>query len=59
MAVTIGSTAASACSGTSGKLVLTLYGALIVFVLVALVPVALLVRIPLRRVLERASRSRG
>ncbi len=32
-----------------GKLVLTLYGALIVFVLVALVPVALLARIPLRR----------
>jgi proton glutamate symport protein len=31
-----------------GKLVLTLYGALIVFVLVALVPVALIFRIPIR-----------
>ena len=31
-----------------GKLVLTLYGALIVFVLVVLVPVALLARMPLR-----------
>lgn len=32
-----------------GKLVLTLYGALVVFVLVALLPVALLARVPLRR----------
>jgi proton glutamate symport protein len=32
-----------------GKLVLTLYGALIVFILVALIPVAILARIPLRR----------
>ena len=32
-----------------GKLVLTLYGALIVFVLVALVPVTILARIPIRR----------
>jgi proton glutamate symport protein len=32
-----------------GKLVLTLYGALVVFMLVALLPVALLVRVPLRR----------
>jgi proton glutamate symport protein len=31
-----------------GKLVLTLYGALVVFVLVTLVPVALLARVPLR-----------
>jgi proton glutamate symport protein len=31
-----------------GKLVLTLYGALVVFVLVALVPVALIFRIPIR-----------
>jgi proton glutamate symport protein len=31
-----------------GKLVLTLYGALIVFILVALVPAALLTRVPLR-----------
>jgi len=32
-----------------GKLVLTLYGALVVFVIVALVPVALLFRIPIRQ----------
>jgi len=32
-----------------GKLVLTLYGALIVFVLVALLPVAMLFRIPIRK----------
>jgi len=32
-----------------GKLVLTLYGALLVFMLVALLPVALIVRVPLRR----------
>ena len=32
-----------------GKLVLTLYGALIVFILIALIPVAILARIPLRR----------
>ncbi|MEO8449644.1 MAG: cation:dicarboxylase symporter family transporter [Gemmatimonadota bacterium] len=32
-----------------GKLVLTLYGALLVFVLVVFIPVALLARIPLRR----------
>ena len=32
-----------------GKLVLTLYGALIVFVLIALVPVTILARIPIRR----------
>ena len=36
-----------------GKLVLTLYGALIVFVLVVLVPVALLARIPLRAFWKR------
>jgi proton glutamate symport protein len=32
-----------------GKLVLTLYGALVAFVLLALLPVALLARVPLRR----------
>lgn len=32
-----------------GKLVLTLYGALVAFVLIALIPVAILARIPLRR----------
>lgn len=37
-----------------GKLVLTLYVALVVFVLVALVPVALLFRIPLRAFWKRA-----
>ena len=35
-----------------GKLVLTLYGALVVFALVALLPVALLSRVPLRRLLR-------
>lgn len=32
-----------------GKLILTLYGALLVFVLVVLIPIALLARVPLRR----------
>ncbi len=36
-----------------GKLVLTLYGALIVFVLVAFVPAALLARVPIRRFLQQ------
>ena len=35
-----------------GKLVLTLYGALIVFVLVALVPAALITRVPLRAFIQ-------
>ena len=35
-----------------GKLVLTLYGALVVFVLVTLVPVALLARVPLRAFIQ-------
>ncbi|HEX2095433.1 MAG TPA: dicarboxylate/amino acid:cation symporter [Longimicrobiaceae bacterium] len=35
-----------------GKLILTLYGALIVFVLLVLLPVALLARVPLRKFLQ-------
>ncbi len=35
------------------KLVLTLYGALVVFILVALLPVALLARVPLRRFFQQ------
>ena len=37
-----------------GKMVLTLYGALIVFVVVVLVPVALLARVPLRAFIQAA-----
>jgi proton glutamate symport protein len=35
-----------------GKLVLTLYGALVVFILVGLVPAAILARVPLRRFIQ-------
>jgi len=48
LAVTVGSSGVGVLLGL-GRLVLTLYIALIVFVLVALVPAALLARIPLRR----------
>ncbi|HUL69414.1 MAG TPA: cation:dicarboxylase symporter family transporter, partial [Gemmatimonadales bacterium] len=48
MAATIGKNGLDVLWGL-GKLVLTLYVALIVFVLIVLVPIALLARIPLRR----------
>ncbi len=47
MAVTVGHSGIDVVVNL-GKLVLTLYGALLVFVLVALVPAALLARVPLR-----------
>jgi Na+/H+-dicarboxylate symporter len=48
VAVTIGHSGLGVL-GNLAKLVLTLYGALIIFVLVALLPVALLFRIPIRQ----------
>lgn len=48
MAVTVGHSGLGVLMNL-GKLVLTLYGALVVFVLAVLVPVALLARIPLRQ----------
>ena len=40
--------------GNLAKLILTLYGALIVFALVALVPAALIARVPIRRFIRAA-----
>ena len=51
MAVTVGHSGISVLKNL-GLLVLTLYGALIVFVLVVLLPVALLARIPIRRFIK-------
>jgi proton glutamate symport protein len=51
IAVTIGHSGIGVLVGL-GKLVLTLYGALLVFVLVVLVPVAIIARVPIRRFLS-------
>jgi proton glutamate symport protein len=48
MAVTVGHSGLEVLINL-GKLILTLYGALVVFVLVVLLPVALLARVPLRK----------
>ena len=51
IAVTVGHSGIGVLLGL-GKLVLTLYGALIVFILAVLLPVALIARIPIRRFLR-------
>lgn len=48
MAVTVGTKGLSVLISL-GKLILTLYGALAVFILVVLLPIALLIRLPLKR----------
>ncbi len=57
MAVTVGQQRLGVLLNLA-KLVLTLYGALVVFVLVVLVPVALIARVPLRQVPAGGARSR-
>ena len=58
MAVTVGHSGLDVIVNL-GKLVLTLYGALLVFVLVALIPAALIARIPIGRVRPRGEGPRG